>query len=275
MTSSSGRLPAALQAARPRVKHAVKVAAAGVLWSRVAARTTAGRLTGWGVSPGRPEARPSGVLRDRAEWERSTAQMRALRLPTHPDGSKNWDTLAALSTTLAYTRPGEHVLDAGAALYSTYLPSLRLYGYNTLVGTNLEFGRTLRAGGVRLEHGDIEASGFATESFAAVACLSVIEHGVDVPAFLAESARILRPGGVLVVSTDYWDEGIDTGRLSAYGTPVRIFDRPAVEQLLRTAETLGLQLLGGPVDLRCTERAVHWRRLGLDYTYVVLAWRKR
>lgn len=259
---------------RARVKQAAKVTAAAALWSRVAARVTVHRLTGRGAPTGRAEVAPSGVLRSRAEWERSTGRMRSLRLPTHPDGSKNWDTLAAISTTLAHTRPGERVLDAGAALYSTYLPSLRLYGYTDLVGTNLEFGRTIRAGGVRLEHGDIEASGFPSESFAAVACLSVIEHGVDVTAFLVESARLLRRGGVLVVSTDYWDDGVDTAGRVAYGGPVRIFDRHAIEQLLGTAEGLGLELLGGPVDLGCAEKAVRWRRLGLDYTYVVLGWRK-
>lgn len=273
--TAGGPVGGALRTMPPRLKQIVKVAAATALWSRVAARVTANRLVGRGAPAGRPDSAPSGVLRSRAEWEQSTARMRALRLPTHPDGSKNWDTLAALTTTLLHTAQGERVLDAGAALYSTYLPALRLYGYTDLVGTNLEFGRTIRAGGVRLERGDIEASGFATGSFAAVACLSVIEHGVDVTAFLTEAARIVRPGGVLVISTDYWDDGVDTRGQVAYGTTVRIFDRPAIEALMRSAQELGFEPLGVPIDLGCDERAVRWRRLGLDYTYVVLSWRKR
>lgn len=257
----------------PGVKQAAKLAAAGVLWSRVAARVAAARWLGRGGPTGRAHAPFSGVLRSAAEWEHATTQMRALRLPTHPDGSKNWDTLAAIAATLAHTNPSDPVLDAGAALYSTYLPSLRLYGYRRLVGTNLEFSRTVAVGGVRLEHGNIEKSRFDDGSFGAVACMSVIEHGVDVRAFFTEAARIVRAGGVVVVSTDYWDEGIDTAGFTAYGTPVRIFDRQGIEEMIAIAADAGLALLGGPVDLTCDQRAVHWRRLDLRYTFVVLTFR--
>ncbi len=246
---------------------------AAALWTRVGARRATERVVGRGAPTGRPTVRATGVLQSREEWERATRNMRALRLPLHPDGSKNWDTLAAISSTLAHTSPAERVLDAGAALYSTFLPSLRLYGYSDLVGTNLEFGRRVAFGGVRLEQGDIEATGFAAGSFGAVVCLSVIEHGVDVRAFLTEAARIVRPGGVVFVSTDYWAEGVETAGLVAYGTPVRIFDRAAIEGLIAIAAEVGLRLEGDATDLDCHERAVHWKRFDLRYTYVALTFR--
>lgn len=259
---------------RPRAKQVAKVAAAGALWARVGARRVTGRVVGRGAPSGRAVAPASGVLQSREEWELATRQMRALRLPRHPDGSKNWDTLCALSTTLTHVSPSERVLDAGAALYSTFLPSLRLYGYSHLVGTNLEFGRPIAFGGVRLERGDIEATGFAAGSFGAVVCLSVIEHGVDVRAFLTEAARLVRPGGVVFVSTDYWADGVDTTGLTAYGTPVRIFDRADITALIASAGEVGLQL-DGDLDLDCRERAVHWNRFDLHYTYVALTFRSR
>lgn len=274
MMADRGRATRVLETVTPRVKQAAKVAAAGLLWARVAARLGTQRLAGRGAPTGRPVAAGSGVLRSREEWEQATRTMRALRLPTHPDGSKNWDTLAALSSTLAHTTPADRVLDAGAALYSTFLPALRLYGYTDLVGTNLEFGRPVSFGGVRLEHGDIESTGFASGSFGAVVCLSVIEHGVDVRAFVTEAARLVRPGGVVFVSTDYWADGVDTSDKTAYGTPVRIFDRASIEDIIEVAQEVGLEIDGGPIDLSCADRAVHWKRQDLRYTYVAITFRR-
>ena len=53
--------------------------------------------------------------------------------------------------------------------------------------------------------------------------MSVIEHGVPLEPFLAETARILPPGGLLVVSTDYDQDPPDTAGHTAYGQPVHIF----------------------------------------------------
>jgi len=44
---------------------------------------------------------------------------------------------------------------------------------------------------------------FADSSFDACFCSEVIEHLFDVPGFLAEIARVLAPGGVLVLTTPY------------------------------------------------------------------------
>jgi len=69
---------------------------------------------------------------------------------------------------------------------------------------------------------DLTKTSFPERSFAAIASLSVVEHGVDLDAYLAEAARILRPGGLLFTSTDYWCEPIDTTAQTAYGHEVRI-----------------------------------------------------
>src|SRR5207253_2093385 len=95
------------------------------------------------------------------------------------------------------------VLDAGAARYSSVLPWLRLYGLTDLTGNNLEFGADVRRDGVLFRYGDITGTDYPAGRFDAVTCMSVIEHGVPLGPFLAESARILKPGGLLVISTDY------------------------------------------------------------------------
>jgi SAM-dependent methyltransferase len=154
------------------------------------------------------------------------------------------------------------------------LPWLRLYGLTDLVGNNLEFGAEVHRDGVLFRYGDITATDFPDGRFDAVTCLSVVEHGVPVPAFLAETARILRPGGVLVLSTDYDADPPDTTGISMYGQPVHIFSPAEILALVATAAAAGLDLIGTPA-LDHRERPVHWRRTGLDYTFVRLSFRRR
>lgn len=75
-------------------------------------------------------------------------------------------------------------------------------------------GRTLRAPWRVLKR-DITQTGLPAASADVAVSVSVIEHGVPRRPFLAEAARVLRPGGLLFVTTDYWESfpaNLDRGR---------------------------------------------------------------
>lgn len=236
------------------------------LWARVRVqRTMPGR-----DRPAPEPMPPTDVLRTAADWRAAVAECRRLRLPLHWDRPKNWDALGAVGTVLDAVGRTASVLDAGSARYSSVLPWLRLYGLEDLVGNNLEFGAEVRRDGVLFQHGDITATDFPDGRFDAVTCMSVIEHGVPVEPFLAESARILRPGGVLVLSTDYDQNPPDVSGHRAYGQPVRIFSPSDIRELVDSARGHGLQLRG-ELAFEHAERPVHWKRTGLDYTFIRLA----
>ncbi len=238
-----------------------KRSAEWLLWSRVALRLRR-------PAPPLPDPVPgSAVLGSRSEWERAVAECRRLGLPLHHDPPKNWDALGAVATVLS--TGAASVLDAGSARYSSVLPWLRIYGLADLVGINLEFGRPVWRCGVLFQHGDVTRTGFPDARFDAVTCMSVIEHGVPVEIFFGETARILRSGGVLVVSTDFDQSPPDTSGLVAYGHPVTIFGPEQIRQLVGLAARHGLVLRGEPVFAHA-ERPVHWPRTGLDYTFIRL-----
>lgn len=261
------------------------------LWARVGVQRRLGEQLAAREVAAPPARRPvpsgvprTGVLQDADEVADAVAQTRRLHLPAHPDAPKNWDALGAVGAVLTLADDGSRtarVLDAGSARYSPVLPWLRLYGFGaqkgSLAGINLEFGATVHRDGVEFRHGDVTATGLPDASLDAVTCLSVIEHGVPVPAFLAETARILRPGGVLVVSTDYDADPPDTTGVTAYGAPVTIFSPADVRGIVTTAASLGLDLVGDLTDdvLAHPQRPVHWKRTGLDYTFVLLTFRRR
>lgn len=213
------------------------------------------------------------ALQDEGAVRVAMAALNDVGLPVHPDAPKNWDTFLAIYHALASSRPSCEVLDAGAERYSAFLPSLRRLGWSRLTGINLAFDSVQTTGGITFEPGDITSTRFPAATFGYIACLSVIEHGVNVGAFLSEMARILRPGGRLFVSFDYWESPIHTHGITAYDAPVRVFDRDALHDMVQHAEDRGF-VLHSPARPGCTDRVVHWRRVGLRYTFANLLFRR-
>jgi SAM-dependent methyltransferase len=225
--------------------------------------------------PLRPPSRPSGakpcaVLRAREEVVDAQAKVKQLGLPPLGMPEKYWDALAAIQVVLNTTTPGDRILDAGAERWSPVLPWLARYGYRHLLGCNLVFGEPEKVGPIVYEHADITRTHYRSAQFAAVTCMSVLEHGVDTRWFFTEMNRIIRPGGHLVLSTDYWETPIDLDGVRLFDLPLRIFTPAQITDLIAEAENAGFELLA-PIDLTCRERVVEFD--GRGYTFLVLSFR--
>ncbi len=112
-------------------------------------------------------------------------------------------------------RPGERVLDLGVG------PGLLAAAVAERVGTDggvagidvspdmLAIARTRRlahgAATPQFLEGSVTALPFADASFDAAVCTQVYEYVADLPLALREAARVLRPGGRLVVLDTDWD----------------------------------------------------------------------
>ncbi|MCK5508947.1 MAG: class I SAM-dependent methyltransferase [Desulfobacterales bacterium] len=208
------------------------------------------------------------VLKKKSEWASVVHEIRDIGLPIHPDLPKNWDCLYAVSTILFRTNYKAKILDAGADLNTNILPSLYLYGYRNLLGINLIFKKPLYRGAIRYEYGNIMETKLPNESVDVVTCISVIEHGVDIKRFFREMRRILIPGGILIVSTDYWDESVDTTGKFAYGAPVKIFNRKEILEVFKIAKKHNF-MLTSDIDLSCLDKTVSWPEHDLDYTFLL------
>ena len=69
----------------------------------------------------------------------------------------------------------------------------------------------------------------------------MLEHGVDQPHFLAEAHRILKPGGQLILSTDFWYERL-APKSSLFGASDAVFAPDDIERFLELARTAGFEV---------------------------------
>jgi SAM-dependent methyltransferase len=129
------------------------------------------------------------------------------------------------------------------------------------------------SGKVRYQVADVMTAGYADESFAAVTAVSTIEHGMDVKRFVRDAARILKPNGMLSISTDYWPGKIDTEGIRAFSMPWLIFSAAEIRDLIQTAAQCGLILEGWDGEIPPARNApVEWN--GKWYTFIALVFRK-
>jgi len=91
--------------------------------------------------------------------------------------------------------------------------------------------------GLNIHIGTLEAAGFPDSSFDVVHCSHLIEHLTDPDAFIAETARILRPGGIVIIVTPdisgFQALLFRGGWRSAINDHMHLFSKKTLSKLLR------------------------------------------
>jgi SAM-dependent methyltransferase len=218
------------------------------------------------------------LLRHRSTLAEAAEEARRRGLPPATDYRKHWDNLLAVDALAQTTGP---VADLGCRsgqllMWLYHLGRRELYGCDLRrpwppAKKALQQGqfrtaaaalRMYLASARNMRRARAESTGFPTGTFGAVTSMSVIEHYVDTPMFFAEAMRLLRPGGRLVVSTDFWPDGGETES----GV---IFSTADVERLLVEAESAGFEAPTRPLDIDGRpERVIE------NYTFLFLVFDK-
>jgi SAM-dependent methyltransferase len=225
------------------------------------------------------------VLRDWRAIGEAHINLARQGLPQHNSCEKAWD-LYGLYQLLRTIDRDSRLIDLGCGgLFTLRLADAM--GFHRLSGVDLviplrarlvQAKRMWRRKTVRvpfsLRRMSITSLRFADQSFDLAAAISTIEHGVDLPRFFSEVGRILRFGGLLFMTTDYWEERIQVEpSFRAYGRSWMIFDRRDIEAMLSLARMNGLVPLDPThSDLSCGERCVAWS--GHEYTFISMVFRK-
>ncbi len=200
-------------------------------------------------------------------------RLRTRHLPM-VDLRKSWD-VAHFAHILTDQLPADAaILDVGSV--ASELPwVLHMAGFRNLTGCDLDpsVRKMPFSGKVRYQVADVMTAGYGDESFEAVTAVSTIEHGMDVARFIRGAARILKPNGLLCISTDYWPDKIDTEEIRAFSMPWLIFSAAEIRGLVQTAAECGLILDDWDGEIPPARDApVEWN--GKRYTFIALVFRK-
>jgi SAM-dependent methyltransferase len=108
-----------------------------------------------------------------------------------------------------------------------------------------------------------------------IACLSVIEHQVDLVKFAKEASRLLKVGGRVFVTFDYWEPTI-ISNVKMFGLEWNPLDTKEVKRLIYECEIVGLRLVED-VDWTIQEKVItkgFWAPGDFGYTFGIVTFEK-
>ena len=237
----------------------------------------------------------NSVLKEDSEVQSAVDNLISLGLFSHHARVKAWDTWRMIDIIRKGNRDS-FILDVGCN-GSPILPMLKRLGFINLYGCDITLSTRYPLQIMKIYHSfrmkeykpmvemlsdkslhlsiqNLENTKYEDNMFDYITSLSVIEHGVNIERYLMEMSRILKRGGFLLTSTDYWPMKIsNTVRAISKETPDVIFSREEIEKIIAMAKQFNLEVTE-PIDFTHKDKVVHWDATGLDYTFIFFALRK-
>lgn len=161
------------------------------------------------------------------------------------DELKSWDVLKTVEFIEQHLPKDAPILDIGAYA-SEILPILHKAGYTNLTGVDLnpDLNKMPFGNNIKYNMANFMATPYPDASFSAITSISVIEHGFDQPRLLTEMSRLLKAGGYLIASFDYWPQKIDTTGVKFFGMDWILFSKEDISQFIEVAANYGLTPVG-------------------------------
>lgn len=145
-------------------------------------------------------------------------------------------------------------------------------GFKNLHGIDLKLELNPDAA-YTLYQGNLTKTPFVSGSCDVAISISVIEHGVELPAFFAEVSRLLKTDGLLFLTTDYWSEYLEIdSSIKPFGLEWKVFCQADIEQLIALAKENNLVLEGSGGIPAGSDRPIAWHNY--NYTFMALLFRK-
>lgn len=239
----------------------------------------------------------NSVLRNSSDVNLASKRLKEMGLFPHHGIEKSWDTCKIIEVINTADR-NCCILDVGCH-GSPILPMLKRLGFTKLYGCDLvikpRYNPTLVKLLVNIVYRvykreylpivqmyydpaynlsiqNLERTTYPDDIFEYVTSVSVIEHGVNITSYFREMSRILKKGGYLLTSTDYWpDKVTHKTDVSSKEQRDNVFSRSEIENMIEIAKKYDLRLTE-PIDHSYEEKVVSWN--GLQYTFIFFGMRK-
>ena len=165
---------------------------------------------------------------------------------------KNFD----IAHVVPYMKDGDNMVDLGSNGSYILQNAVKLNYSGRKVGIDLGAPEYAPTGNIEYFKGDLMNTPFESNSFDLVTCLSVIEHSVDYSLLAKESSRLLKVGGQLIVSCDYWNPKPDTSLTKLYSLDWNILDKNDVLRLVNEMSKVGLNITSD-IDWTTSEAVIN------------------
>jgi 2-polyprenyl-3-methyl-5-hydroxy-6-metoxy-1,4-benzoquinol methylase len=187
--------------------------------------------------------------------------------------NKSWDYFRTFEFIESNLNINCKVLDVGC-FQSEILPILKKAGYSNVYGIDQDSrikGMPYQSE-INYHIENFFNNSFADNFFDCLTCLSVIEHGFNETLFFSQFSRVLKKGGFLILSFDYWEKKINTDNIKMFNMDWNIFSKEEVLEILKNAEQkYKLKLVGNP-KLDCSNKVINCANK--DYTFAWLVFKK-
>lgn len=205
-------------------------------------------------------------LQSRAEVDACTQWLKDNNAVPHPLECKNFD----MRNIVPYIEPHYDILDMGCIGSGVLDNAAKLNTTGLRHGIDLLFkpediddgpvswnnANTPKVPGCKFFQGDLMHTGLSSESYDMISCMSVIEHSVDFNAFAQECSRLLKKGGKLYITTDYWPDIVSTANTILYDLNWSIQSQKDIENLIRICASNGL-IISSDVDWTTNEAVIN------------------
>lgn len=211
------------------------------------------------------------VLQNWQEVDQATLELQTQGLPTHITVQKNWDQFL-LYQLLMHRDRRSAILDLGCGDCCT-LDFLAALGFTNLHGIDLQIKQSADNLPYTLYEGDMTHTAFSDEFYDCTVSVSVIEHGTDLDAFFKEAHRLLKPEGLLFVTTDYWaDKIVIDDSIRPFGLTWSIFSEAEIQAAIAVANEHHFALKQNVKIPACAAETVSWYEK--SYTFIALVFEK-
>lgn len=222
------------------------------------------------IDQARDELRRRRLSFTSSPWERLFRKLGVSNGINVGDTLKSWDVLKTADFIEKNIPKSAPILDIGAYA-SELLYVLHHLGFSNLTGIDLspDIKKMAYRNRIRYEVSDFMNTPFESESFDAISATSVIEHGFNSKALLAEISRLLRPRGHFVASFDYWPQKLNTSDVEFFGMDWKIFSAQEVREFLDEAVAYNLRPRG-EIQLDAKEKPISCANKSYTFAWLVL-----
>lgn len=222
----------------------------------------------------------NNFLKTRAEVDTASKYLKDNDLISSGLDCKNWE----ITQVIPFLKDGD-LCDLGSDGSVVLDNAVKLGLVGRKVGIDLAYKKydgaysvTIKTNGVELHGSDLMKTEFPHNSFDIITCLSVIEHEVSFERFAKECSRLLKVGGKMYVSFDFWEPKPEYEKRNLYSLDWNILDRHDVNILIMWCGINGM-LVTTDIDWTLQDAVINSKFcspvLGVEYSFGILEFIKK